>query len=78
MSKLCVLFTLGPYYPTPFFGPIIAGTLVNSLGAFVPFDKGKNISPLSLYEIVTLLLSTIHLYETIYHLLILMKSVIIL
>ena len=63
------MFTLGPYYPTPFFGPIIGGTLVNSLGAFVPFDKGKNISPLSLYEIETILLSTIHLYETIYNIL---------
>ena len=30
----------GPYYPSPLMGSIIGGTLINSLGAFVPFDKG--------------------------------------
>ena len=31
---------LGLYYPSPIMGAIIGGTLINSLGAFVPFDKG--------------------------------------
>lgn len=28
------------YYPTPFLGPIIVGTLVGCFGNFLPFDKG--------------------------------------
>lgn len=34
--------TLTPskYYPIPLFGPILAGTLLGSMGAFLPFDKG--------------------------------------
>lgn len=34
--------TLSPtsYYPTPFFGPVIVGTVVGSMGMFLPFDKG--------------------------------------
>lgn len=38
--------TPGAYYPIPFIGPVIAGTLVGSLGAFLPFDKG--LSPIAL------------------------------
>lgn len=34
--------TLTPskYYPIPLFGPILSGTLLGSMGAFLPFDKG--------------------------------------
>lgn len=28
------------YYPIPVFGPILAGTLLGSMGSFLPFDKG--------------------------------------
>lgn len=28
------------YYPTPFFGPVVAGTFTGCFGAFLPFDKG--------------------------------------
>jgi hypothetical protein len=28
------------YYPTPFFGPIVAGTFTGCFGGFLPFDKG--------------------------------------
>eukprot|EP01040_Poterioochromonas_malhamensis_P010365 gene10365-11275_t len=34
------VFVPSVYYPTPVFGPIIAGTLVGSFGMFLPFDKG--------------------------------------
>ena len=37
--------TPGAYYPIPLIGPVIAGTLVGSLGAFLPFDKG--LAPIS-------------------------------
>lgn len=39
-----LLLTLGLYYPSPVMGAIIGGTLINSLGAFVPFDKGITLS----------------------------------
>jgi hypothetical protein len=37
------------YYPSPIFGPVIAGTVLGSAGQFLPFDKGlaavKNVCP---------------------------------
>ncbi len=30
----------GPYYPIPLVGPILAGTLLGSLGSFFPLDQG--------------------------------------
>lgn len=30
----------GPYYPIPLVGPILAGTILGSIGAFLPGDKG--------------------------------------
>lgn len=36
----CTMGKPSPYYPTPLAGPLIAGTLINVLGAFFPFDKG--------------------------------------
>ena len=37
--------TPGALYPIPLVGPVVAGTLVGSLGAFLPFDKG--LSPIA-------------------------------
>jgi hypothetical protein len=34
-----------PYYPVPFFGPILCGTLLGSMGMFLPFTKG--LSPIT-------------------------------
>ncbi|KAJ1398001.1 hypothetical protein B484DRAFT_458599, partial [Ochromonadaceae sp. CCMP2298] len=40
VSLACTVLTPGPFYPTPLFGPILAGTLASCGGAFLPFDKG--------------------------------------
>mmetsp|Transcript_27945 Transcript_27945/g.47831 ORF Transcript_27945/g.47831 Transcript_27945/m.47831 type:complete len:650 (-) Transcript_27945:210-2159(-) len=40
VTLACNTIKPGLYYPSPIMGAIIGGTLINSLGAFVPFDKG--------------------------------------
>lgn len=34
--------TASAYYPIPLFGPILAGTLISSMGLFIPFTKGMH------------------------------------
>ena len=56
--RLYVLYfysMLGLYYPSPIMGAIIGGTLINSLGAFVPFDKGNCVLVLSSVMLVLFL-----------------------
>jgi uncharacterized membrane protein YeiH len=40
VTLACTVFKPSVYYPTPLFGPLIAGTIVSCGGAFLPFDKG--------------------------------------
>jgi hypothetical protein len=40
VNATMAVLAAGPYYPIPLVGPILIGTCVGALGAFLPFDKG--------------------------------------